>query len=84
MKNWNTDVSKFKTVKDRKVWEMIQKIEYGLDGEVLDKKEVLKYWDDIKNQIAPENRRLLEFYIWGKQYSLPTNINFWNRPQLVK
>lgn len=84
MKNWNTDATKFNNEKDKKVWELIQKIEYGLDGEVLQKKVVLKYWEDIKDQIAPENRRLLEFYLWGKQYSLPTNINFWNEPQPAK
>ena len=84
MKNWNTDTTKFKTKKDKKVWELVQKIEYGLDNETLSKKDVLKYWDDIKNTISPENRRLLEFYIWGKAYSLPTNLNFWNSPQPLK
>lgn len=77
MKNWNTDTSKFPTRKDKKVWELVQKIEYGLDGEPLSKKDILTYWNRIKYMIAPENKRLLEFYLWGKQYSLPTNNYFW-------
>lgn len=84
MKNWNTDTSKFKTQKDKKVWELVQRIEYGLDGTPLSKKEVTNYWDDIKDRIAPENRRLLEFYLWGKLYSLPTNAGFWNTPQPIR
>jgi hypothetical protein len=79
MKNWNTDVSKFNNPEDRKIWELIQKIEYGLDGQPLSKKEVLQYWDAIKTKIAPENKRLLEFFLWGKQYSLPTNNYFWTK-----
>lgn len=84
MKNWNTDTSKFKTETDLKIWELVQKIEYGLDGEPLIRKDLLEYWDKVKNQIAPENRRLIEFYLWGKQYSLPTNNNFWTRPQTIR
>lgn len=84
MHNWNTDVTKFKTPKAKKVWQLVQKIDYGLDGEPLSKKEVLTYWDDIKDQIDPEMRRLLEFYLWGKAYSLPTKNEFWNQPQSVK
>ena len=77
MKNWNTDTSKFTSKEDKKVWELIQLIEYGLDGKRIKKKDVLNYWDRIKNLIAPENKRLLEFYLWGKQYSLPTKNYFW-------
>ena len=81
MRNWNTDISKFKSKKDKKVWELVQKIEYGLEGKPLLKKEVIVYWNSIKNSISSENRRLFEFYLWGKAYSLPINLNFWNRPQ---
>lgn len=77
MKNWNTDESKFKNADDLRVWKLVQKIEYGLDGEPLSKKDVVKYWSSIKDEISPENKRLLEFYIWGKQYSLPISNYFW-------
>lgn len=84
MKNWNTDVSKFRSEEEKIVWELVQKIEYGLDGEPLSKKEIVKYWDRIKDRIATENRRLLEFYLWGKIYLLPTSAGFWMQPQPIK
>lgn len=83
MKNWNTDTRKFTSKKDREIWELVQKIEYGFDGELVSRKEIRKHWDDIKYRISTENKRLFEFYLWGKQYSLPTNISFWNMPQKV-
>lgn len=81
MKNWNTDISKFPTEKGKKIWELVQRIEYGLDGKPLSKKDIVNYWNNIKDVISPENKRLLEFYIWGKQYSLPTNNYFWMKQQ---
>lgn len=79
MKNWNTDLSKFENKDDKKVWELVQKIEYGLDGQPISKKDVLAYWDEIKNVISIENKRLFEFLLWGRQYSLPTNNYFWTK-----
>ena len=84
MKNWNTDVSKFKSKKDKRIWELSQMINYGLDGEKLDENELKENWDDIKPMLDLERARMLEYLIWGKIYSLPTNSRFWNLPPKIK
>lgn len=42
MKNWNTDEAKFKTPQEKRLWELAQLINYGLDGEKLEEKELKK------------------------------------------
>ena len=59
-------------------WRLIQMINFDLQGEKLDKKEVKKLWPEIKDEIDPYTRPVIEFLLWGKIYSLPTNIRFWN------
>lgn len=80
MISWSTDEVKFKQndpVKYR-LWQLTQLINYGLDGEKLDKKEVKAAWPKIKSKLDPYKARLIEYLLWDKQYSLPTNINFWS------
>ncbi len=79
MYNWSTDIEKLK--KDPKkyaLWRLEQLINYGLDGEKLSKKEVKKAWPHIKNRLDPYKKRALEYLLWGKLYSLPNNLTFWN------
>lgn len=80
MINWNTDEEKFKIKhpKEYKLWRLTQLINYGLDGEKLDKKEVIVAWPKIKNRLDPYKKRAMEYLIWGKLYSLPNNLSFWN------
>lgn len=80
MINWSTNEKKFKKEKpeEYKLWRLTQLINYGLDGEKLDKKEVIKAWPKISDSVDPYKRRLFEYLIWGKLYSLPNNLNFWN------
>lgn len=81
MWNWSTDEKKFKKKypKEYRLWRLVQLINYGLDeGEKLDREEVKKAWSKIKNQLDPYKARVVEFLIWGKQYSLPDNLTFWN------
>ncbi|OGG19408.1 hypothetical protein A2721_02680 [Candidatus Gottesmanbacteria bacterium RIFCSPHIGHO2_01_FULL_47_48] len=82
MLNWSTDEKAFKKKdpKGYKLWRLTQLINFGLDGEKLSEKEVRKAWPKIKDRLDPYKGRLLEFLIWGKQYSLPNNISFWNWP----
>ena len=83
MINWSTDEKKFKkeNLKEYRLWRLTQLINYGLDGEKLDKKEVTKAWPKIKNRLDPYKKRAIEYLIWGKQYSLPNNLSFWNLPK---
>jgi hypothetical protein len=83
MYNWSTDEKTFKK-KDPKgynLWRLEQLINYGLDGEKLNEKEVKKAWPKIKEQLDPYKKRALEFFLWGKLYSLPNNLTFWNVSQ---
>lgn len=76
MKNWNTDVTKFKSQKDKRIWEMSQLINYGLDGEKLNRKELEKYWNEVKKLLDPERARMVEYLLWQKVYSLSTKERF--------
>jgi hypothetical protein len=81
--HWSTDIKRFKkeNPKEFRLWRLEYLINYGVqEGEKLSKKEVIKYWDKIKDNLDPYKRRLIEFLIWGKLYSLPDNITFWNWP----
>lgn len=59
-------------------WRLVQMINYDLQGEKLDRKEVMELWPEIYEDLDPYRRRLLEFLLWGKRYSLPTNLRWWN------
>lgn len=80
MINWSTDEKKFKksNPKEYKLWRITQLINYGLDGEKLDKNEVVKAWPAISDRLDPYKKRAMEYLLWGKLYLLPNNLNFWN------
>jgi len=80
MYNWSVDEKRFKKEdpKGYKIWRIVQLINYGLDGEKLSEKEVKKLWPKIKDQLDPYAKRAIEFLLWGKLYSLPNNLTFWN------
>lgn len=68
MKNWSIDEKELK--KDKKayiVWRLEQLINYGLEGEKLDKKLVKKYWNKI--EIDPAARQYLQFLLWPKKHT---------------
>ena len=84
MINWNTDEKIFKKLhlKEYKLWRITQLINYGLDGELLDKKEVIHAWSEIKDRLNPDRRKVLEFFIWNKKWTkapglLPDRSNYW-------
>ena len=81
MWNWSTDEKKFKkeNPKEYRLWRIVQLINYGLDeGEKLNREEVKKAWPKIKDRLDPYARRAMEYLLWGKLYSLPNNLTFWN------
>lgn len=80
MINWSTDEKKFKKLypKQYRLWRLTQLINYGLDGEKLERGEVIKAWPKIKHDLDPYKKRALEFLLWGKLSSLPSNLSFWN------
>jgi len=79
MYNWSVDTKRLKKDKQKyEIWKLIQSINYGLDNQRLSKKKLIKAWPIIKNKLDPYKKRALEYLIWGKQYSLPNNLNFWS------
>jgi hypothetical protein len=86
MINWSTDEKRFKKERpeDYKLWHLTQQVNYGLEhGEKLDKDAVVKYWQKIDNRLDPYKKRALEYLIWGKLYSLPNNLSFWNLSKIT-
>lgn len=83
MINWSTDEKRFKkeNPKEYKLWRLTQLINYGLDGEKIDKEKLVKAWPKIEDRIDPYKKRALEYLIWEKLYSLPSNLSFWNLHQ---
>jgi len=84
MINWNTDEKRLKKIhrKDYKLWRITQLINYGLDGEQLDEQEVIDAWPKIKDRLNPDKRKVLEFFLWNKQWRrdpglLPNRSNYW-------
>jgi hypothetical protein len=80
MYNWSVDEKKFRkeNPQEYRRWRLVQLINYGLDGEKLDRKEVKAAWPKIKERLDPYAKRLIEYLLWGKLYSLPNNLTFWN------
>jgi hypothetical protein len=80
MYNWSVDEKKFKKENPEgyRLWRLTQLINYGLDGEKLEREGVKAAWPKIKDQLDPYAKRAIEFLLWGKVYSLPDNLNFWN------
>lgn len=79
MYNWNIDIAKLKENPEKLIiWRLEQMINYGLDEEKLNRKEVVRFWDKIKDNLDPYKRRAIEYLLWGKLYSLPNNLNFWS------
>lgn len=81
MWNWSTDEKKFKKENPEgyRLWRLTQLINYGLEGEKLDKKEVIAAWPKIEDRLEPNTKTYMEYLIWGKIPS-SKNIteNFWN------
>lgn len=69
MYNWSVDEKRFKkeNPKGYKLWRLTQLINYGLDGEKLDREEVEKAWPKIKDGLDPDLRDYLKFILWPKQ-----------------
>lgn len=83
MFNWSTDEKTFKKKypKEYKLWRLVQLINYGLDGEKLDEKEVKLAWLKIKDNLDPHKRAFFEYLLWNKKLSsIQFSENFWALP----
>ncbi len=82
MYNWSTDEKKLKKENPEgyRIWRITQLINYGLEDEKLDRREIEGLWPKIKDKLDPYKARAIEYLLWGKLYSLPNNLTFWNLP----
>ena len=71
MYNWSVDEKKFKKEhpKNYKLWRLTQLINYGLDGEKLDRVEVKSAWSKIKNRLDPHLKDYLQYILWPQKQS---------------
>lgn len=72
MFNWSVDEQYFKQKSPQKYeqWKLLQLINYGLDGEKLDKGKLIKYWPEIKDKILSKDiKNYLEYILWPKNQS---------------
>jgi len=67
MYNWSVDTGKFaKGSKEALIWRLEQTINFGLNGEKLDKSLVRKYWQKL--HLDPARKQFLKFLLWPKRY----------------
>ncbi len=80
MINWSVDEKTFKKKYPRKyrLWRLTQLINYGLDGEKLDREEVKAAWMEIKDRLDPNNKVFIEYLLWNKiPFSTDIKKDFW-------
>lgn len=81
MYNWSVDEKAFKKRDPGgyRLWRLTQLINYGLDGEKLDEKEVKYAWPKIKDRLDPHKAAYLEYLLWNKKpSSRQFKENFWS------
>lgn len=67
MYNWSVDENYIKKFpKKYKLWKLEQMLSYGLGGDKLNKKEIIKNWNYLKNRLDTERRELLEYLLWKR------------------
>jgi hypothetical protein len=71
MINWNTDelLLKKQFPKKYKIWRITQLINYGLEGEKIDKNFVILNWNEIKDKLDLHKRKTIEWLLWKTPYT---------------
>lgn len=65
MYNWSTDLTELKKNPEKyTIWKLEQLVNYGLDGEKINEKELKKYWNKIN--IDPVSRKYLNMLLYEK------------------
>ena len=63
MYNWSIDIKNFKkTGEPYIIWKLEQMINFGLNGERLDKKLLKKFWEKLR--LDPDKKRFLNMLLW--------------------
>jgi len=63
MYNWNTDEKELKKNKKKHtIWHLEQLVNFGLNKEKIDKKQLKKYWPVL--HLDPAKKKYLKFILW--------------------
>ena len=66
MYNWSVDLKKLgNTSEEAKIWRLEQIINFGLNGQRLDKSAVKRFWQRLR--LDPQRKRFLKFLLWPKK-----------------
>lgn len=66
MHNWSVDTTELKKDPQKyAVWRLEQLVNFGLDGEKLDRRELEKYWPLLN--LDANKKNYLSFLLWPKQ-----------------
>ncbi len=66
MYNWSTDIKSLKKSGDAYIiWRLEQMINFGLNGERLDKKLLKKFWKRL--HLDPHKKKFLKMLLWKKK-----------------
>ncbi len=63
MYNWSTDEMKFKSEEKKEIWQLEQLINFGLNGEKIEKDKLHLYWNRMV--LDPHRRKFLELILNG-------------------
>ena len=64
---WDYDKNEYqKQAKVDEKWHLERLLNYGLDGEQIDRKNLEKYWSELK--IPDDRRAFLELLLWNKKF----------------
>ena len=62
MKNWSTDTTQLQKDPEKfSIWKLEQLINFGLDGEKIDKTELKKYWGVLN--LDPLKKKFLAIFV---------------------
>jgi len=65
MYNWSVDLKKIgSTSKEAIIWRLEQAVNFGLNGEKLDKALLKRYWQKL--HLDPQRKRFLKLLLWPK------------------
>jgi len=68
--HWSVDTTELKKDPEQyAIWQLEQRINFGLNGQKLDTNLLKKYWDRLS--IDQENREFLHFLLW-KHKDIPS------------
>lgn len=66
MYNWSVNLKKLgKNSKDATIWKLEQAINFGLNGEKLNKSLTKKYWEKL--HLDPARKKFLKFLLWPEK-----------------